>query len=200
MAMVKTYFRDEAGVLWYREIWRDGNIMVRHEGKAGTKGKSSTKSVRTRTWPSNPTATEQFAAFREQAIADGYAELSDEQMGTVVLQVWTATPDLSDPDDAWVLDAGEDALNEHLGWLGLGHCDGNDIGGLPPAASGREGTVINLFCPVVDTALGVKALRRFVSAHDLAPHCAIATREPDPDAEYVLAWAPRKSVAEQFSL
>lgn len=190
--MIKTYRRDDTGALFYREAWRDRGIFCRHEGKVGTKGKRGNSTIRSRTWPQNPTATEYFREFQAQAEADGFAEIPDAEHGSVVLQLWTHTHDLSDPRDAWILDEGQDALNDHLGWLGVGHCDGNDVGGAPPAEHGPEGTVVNLFCRVVDVPLGVKAVRSFVTKFDLAPRCVVGSREPGDEADYVLAWSPRR--------
>ncbi|GGF34136.1 hypothetical protein GCM10010922_06660 [Microbacterium sorbitolivorans] len=200
MTMIKTYRRDDEGVLWYREIWRDAAFMVTHTGKVGTKGKVSSERLHSSDWPNKATEDQQLAAFREGAAADGYAEIDEDDMGWAVLQYWTASPDFSDPADARFLDEAEIALDTRLGWLGLGHCDGNDIGGTPPEASGREETVVNLFCPVVDTAIAARALRRFATEQELAPHCAVATRESAPDADYELAWTPKRSVLKTFTL
>lgn len=192
MGMVKTYRRDGDGTFFYREAWNDRGVFVRHEGKVGTKGKRRNSPIRSRTWRDRPTATEYFRAFREETAADGFAEVPDEEHGWVVLQLWTSTSDLSDPADAWILDEGEEALNNHVGWLGVGRCDGNDIGGTPPEGSGFGGTVVNLFCLVVDVPLGVRAVRAFARKHELTARCVIGAREPGEDSPYVLAWSPRK--------
>lgn len=194
MTLIKTYRRDEDGILFYREAWKDGSAFFRHEGKAGTKGKRQNRAIQSRTRPDKPTLAEYVRAFKEEAAADGFAEIPEDAQGWVVLQVWTRTADLSDPRDAWLLDEGQEALDDHLGWLGLGHVDGNDLGGTPPDESGANGTVLNLFCKVVDTTLGVKAVRSFATRHDLPPDCVIAAREAGDDTDYVLAWTPRRSI------
>ncbi|MDR4533080.1 hypothetical protein [Glutamicibacter sp. PS] len=191
MMMHKTYRRDDDGTLHYREAWKDKGFVVTHTGKVGTKGKQQARSVKSKTWPNNPTATEQLAQFLAQATADGYRELADDEMGWAVLQIWTE-PD--GPLAEWVLAEGTGELNEKLGWLGLGHYDGYDIGGTPPTESGLEGTRINLFCRVVDCKLGVKALRAFGREHDLIQRTLIAAREPGAQHEYALAWAPTKKI------
>lgn len=192
MAMIKTYRRDGDGVLHYREAWSETGGVRTHEGKVGAVGKTRFHPTRSRTWPQRPTATEFLRSFEEEAAADGFHEVPSERHGWVVLQCWTRSPDLSDPDDSRILDEGEAALDQYLGWRGVGHCDGNDIGGNPPHGYDLDGTVVNLFGRVVDTALGVKVVRGFARAFDLTPWHVIATREPGDDSPYVLAWSPRR--------
>jgi hypothetical protein len=192
MAMIKTYRRDGEGTLRYREAWSDKGGVWTHEGSVGAKGRSRLRPTRSRTRPDDPTATEFLREFTEEAAAAGYLPVPEDRYGWVVLQCWTHSPDLSHPEDDRLFEAGQEALDQYLGWRGVGHLDGNDIGGSPPAGRGRNGTVVNLFCRVVDTALGVKAVRGFAREFDLGPHHVIGAREPGEDAEYVLAWSPRK--------
>ncbi|MHC6176371.1 hypothetical protein [Glutamicibacter sp. X7] len=191
MQMRKTYRRDEQGALHYREAWRHKTLFITHEGKVGAKGREKVRGVKGPTWPNNPTATEQMSAFLEQATADGYRELADDELGWVALHLWTEP---NDPLEDWVLSDGADHLNELVGRLGLGHYDGYDIGGTPPAETGLEGTRINLFCRVVDCKLGVRALRAFGKEHDLTQRTMIASREPGAEQEYTLAWTPTKKI------
>ncbi|MEE2060222.1 hypothetical protein [Rhodococcus artemisiae] len=192
MAMIKTYRRDDDGVLHYREAWSEKSGVRTHMGAVGTKGRTRFHSTRSRTWPDKPTATEFLHDFTEESAADGYFPVPDDDHGWVVLQCWTFTADLSHPDDQRLFEQGQDALDEHLGWRGVGHYDGNDLGGKPPAGYDLHGTVMNLFCKVVDTGLGVKVVRSFARAFSLTPYHVIATREPGDDNDYVLAWSPRK--------
>lgn len=192
MPMVKTYRRDEAGVLHYREVWSEKGGAWTHAGKVGTKGTSRFHSTRSRTWPDRPTTSEFIRAFTEEAAADGYRTVPDEQHGWVVLQCRTHSPDLSHPEDLRLFDEGQEALDQYLGWRGVGHLDGNDVGGSPPAEYGLEGTVLNLFCRVVDIDLGVKVVRGFAREFDLTLHHVIGKRRPESDAAYALAWSPRR--------
>jgi hypothetical protein len=192
MAMVKTYRRDDAGVLHYREAWSDRGGVVVHSGKVGTKGTSHFRPTRSRTFPNNPTATEFLRQFTSEAAADGFHRLPDDAHGWVVLQCWTHSPDLSHPDDGRLFDDGQDALNEYLGWRGVGHYDGNDVGGNPPDGYDLDGTVLNLFCRVVDTTLGVKAVRGFAREFGVTALHVVGSREPGDDSGYVLAWSPRR--------
>lgn len=196
MTLIKTCRRDEGGALHYREAWDDGRAFLRHEGRVGTKGRRRNWAIRSTTRPDKPTAAEYFRAFREEAAADGFTELADEDLGWAVLQVQAATAGLGDPDDGWLLEDGAEALSDHLGWLGVEHYDGYDVGS---AASAPDGTVVNLFCRVVDIPIGVRALRSFATRHGLPPRCLVAPREPGDESEYALAWSPVRS-AKAFSL
>lgn len=190
------YRRDADGVLhvreaWIYEAWEGYYPMRTREGKVGTKLRSSYQSTRSDVRPERPTGEEILADFAAQGAADGYRELGDDAAAWVVLQCWTSTPDLSDADDARLFEHGTDALDLYLGDRGVGYCDGHDIGGFPPPESGQRGTVMNLFCRVVDATLGVRAVRGFVRSFGLGPHHVIGAREADTD--YELAYSPRKA-------
>ncbi|MDT0269812.1 hypothetical protein RM844_26355 [Streptomyces sp. DSM 44915] len=192
MAVIKTYRRDDDGVLHYREAWSERGGVRTHEGKAGTKGRHRHHATRSRTRPDRPTATEFLRTFTEAAVADGYQRVPADRHGWVVLQCWTHSADLSHPDDDRLFAEGQDALDEYLGWRGVGHCDGNDVGGRPPTGYDLAGTVLNLFCPVVDTALGVRVVRGFAREFGLSQLHVVGAREPGAESPYVLAWSPRR--------
>ncbi|MGO1591546.1 MAG: hypothetical protein ACTHW1_00085 [Ancrocorticia sp.] len=194
MAQIKTYRRDEEGILHYREAWTDKSSFRTHFGEVGTKGTAKAQTVRGTALyrQDKPTATQYMRMFKEEAHADGYAEITDEDHGWAVLQVWTHTPDFSHPDDARLLPEGEEALNDFVGWYGIGHCDGYDVGGTPPAIHKLDGTVVNYFCKVVDTEISVKVLRIFTRKFGITQKFVIGTREPGENTDYVLAWSPRK--------
>lgn len=130
--MLKTYRRDPDGTLSHREAWTESDGITVHSGTLGTKGTTNQLAARSRTCPTNPTHIELMSAFAERAVADGFAEIPVEDHGWVVLQVWMFTHDLSNPNDAWIFDHGQEQLDDRLGWVGVGHCDGNDIGGQAP--------------------------------------------------------------------
>lgn len=189
--MIKLYMRDDDGALHYREAWTENGGVHTHHGKVGTRGKSRFHPTRSRTWPDKQTAADFLRTFREHAEDDGFHEVPGPDHGWLVLQCWTCSPDFSHPDDRRLLDEGQEALDQHLGWHGVGHVDGNDIGGTPPDAYDLAGTVLNLFCRVVDTTVGVKVVRSFARQFQLTPYHVIGTREAG-DSPYVLAWSARK--------
>lgn len=190
VAMIKTYRRDEAGALHYREVWDVKGGVVVHQGKVGLKGRSRTHG-----------ATGEFRdRFVEQAAADGFLPVPDGEHAWVVLQCWLFSEDLSHPDDVWIREKGNEALDEYLGWRGLGHLDGYDIGGSSPGSEpGYDGPKLNLFCKVVDGPLAVKALRGFIRAYRRPSAYVIGLRQPGEETPYELAYSPRKSDTD-FSL
>lgn len=191
--VIKTYRRDESGVLYFREAWKDGSLLIINEGKVGSKGKRSHRGTRGRALYRQelPTMPQRIKEFRAETAASGYLEASDDALGWVVLQCWTHSHDLSHRDDARLFDQGQDALNEYLGVRGVGHLDGYDIGGKAPAEYELDGTVLNLFCRAIDTGLGVKVVRGFARDFGLSQMYIVASREPGADSPYVLAWSPR---------
>jgi hypothetical protein len=57
-------------------------------------------------------------------------------------------------------------MNECLGWSGLGHCDGGDMG------SGQ----MNVFCYVVDAAIAERVIVNDLKEHALLDGAVIAQR------------------------
>lgn len=184
--LIKTYRRDDEGVLHYREAWKaDGGVVV-HQGRVGLVGRSRVHRA--------PDPKRFGERFLEQAAADGYRPLPDEERSWAVLQCWLFSADLSHPDDDWIMGEGHDQLDEYLGWRGLGHLDGNDIGGSAPEPySDLEGPKLNLFCPVVDGPLAVKALRGFVRKFRRPSLYVIGLRAPGEESDYELAYSPRRT-------
>lgn len=190
MTMIKTYRRDADGVLHYREAWSEAGGVRTHEGKVGTKGSTRFHSSRSRNWPNNPTATEFLRSFVETAAADGYHPIDLNDHAMAVLQIVLSSPDLSDPDDARLFEHAEDVLNEVLGWRGVGHCDGNDVGS--NSAPGASQPVLNLYCPVVDEAAGVSAVRRAARDLGIEQPYRVGVRAPGEHTDYQLAWSPTR--------
>ena len=191
--MIKTYRRDEAGALHYLECWDHNSTFYVHKGKVGTKGQSLTRVLKGRNRPTSPTLQESVDSFRTEAAAKGYAELAGDDRGWLVLQVTLLSEDLSHEADLRVFDELPDAINDYVSWRGVGHYDGNDIGG------GK----INFFLPVADNEIAVKVVRRFLKEFGAPQPMLIATRAPvssDPEADYTVAWAQRKGDRESFSL
>lgn len=56
--------------------------------------------------------------------------------------------------------------------------------------------MVNLFCPVVDSEIGVRLLRRIVREFGLSQRFVIGAREPGQDAALTLAYSPRKTDTE----
>jgi hypothetical protein len=71
----------------------------------------------------------------------------------------------------------EDLLNSRLGWTGLGHCDGGDIG---------SGTM-NIVCLVVDPDLAAPVIVRELEQKG---HREGVTLAVERDGEFEVRWPP----------
>lgn len=91
-------------------------------------------------------AKEQVAQQEAQAEAHGYHEIPDEAHH--ILTIEYSVEGHGTRDDLEKIQALEDRLNETLGWTGLGHCDGFEIG------SGA----MECFCLVVDAQIGAQVI------------------------------------------
>jgi hypothetical protein len=136
----KTYRKGDAG-LEYWEAWTSDEGVVEHRGLCGDAGTC-------RTLPPRRSALETLAASKADAQSHGFKVISDARHQTV-------TVDLKATDgEAWAgllarRHALEDWLNEELGWTGLGHCDGGDVG---------DGSA-TAFCVVVNVKLAISTLK-----------------------------------------
>lgn len=143
--LFKLYKRD--GDVWsYYEVWiDDADIVTVHEGRCGESGTAETFAQSDRA---------SGLAYVKAKVAEGrkreFRPVPESRQPTLVVDL-LVTED--DPDA--LLDrrhALEGLLDQELGWLGLGHCDGGDIG--------AEGA--SVFCPVVSYALAATAVRNLL--------------------------------------
>lgn len=154
--MIKLYKQD-GGRLLYWETWEDGGKHIMHWGEVGDEGE--TQSVRSGLFRD---AEKTVAEEMERRKREGYAEIDDAALQTVLIQyrleTWGA------PEDLERRHAIEDLMNNQLGWTGLGHCDGGDIG---------SGT-INVCCLVVDAERAAPVMVRILREADQLEGAVIA--------------------------
>ena len=142
--MRKLYKKDGERLLYW-ETWDDDGKHIMHWGVVGDEGE--TQAVRSGMFRKADTTVAEEMARREQ---EGYAEIDDEDLQTVIVQYRTET--WGDLDDLEKRHGLEDLLNNQLSWVGLGHCDGGDIG---------SGT-INVCCLVVDARIAGPVMVRIL--------------------------------------
>ena len=138
--MRKLYKRDGERLLYW-ETWDDDGKFIMHWGVVGDEGETQT--VRSGLFRDAEKTVAEEMARREQ---EGYAEISDEDLQTVLIQYRTAS--WGDLEDLEKRQAIQDLMDNALGWTGLGHCDGGSIG---------SGT-INFCCPVVDAKIAAPVM------------------------------------------
>lgn len=136
--MFKVYSRLGDGRLLYREAWVAGARIIEHWGECGDRGQTK----------EHPYSGNTFQKLQENARTAGYQPIPDDEMAMLVIEYpvdgWGSPADL---DQRHKL---EEAFNELIGWLGLGHLDGGSIG---------SGTMEVALC-VVDFDIARAALER----------------------------------------
>ncbi|MDR0230001.1 MAG: hypothetical protein LBI72_13220 [Flavobacteriaceae bacterium] len=176
--MLKYYKKDFSGVILYKETWVDseqGQYII-HWGKYGYQGK--VKQV-----PLNEYTSEEeyFRMFKEECEKDKYALVPREEMYQVVIQFPLASA-LGNKRDKWLQEKIEEYLNEYLGWRGVGHVDGFDIGRFK----------LNIFCKVVEPTKAVSCIKTCLKTYYLdLTRCCIASRKQSEE-EYIIHYSLKK--------
>ncbi len=118
--MIKLYKGTTSGVL-YHEAWSGDCTITEHWGKLGDLG-----STRDHILTEADDPNEVIEAVLAPARANGFTELNDGDLQLLLIeyriQGMGSTADL---DKRQAL---EDRMNEVLGWVGLGQCEGGNIG------------------------------------------------------------------------
>lgn len=125
----------------------------------------------------------------------GYAPIPDEEMYIVAVQFPMKSLKGS-KRDLWLRDIVEKYLNDSLGWEGLGHVDGWDMGQL---SCKEKKYALTVFCYVVDAVLGVKNVLSTLRYSRLDPYrVKIAIKSIKGDSKYVLKYAADKKDMEFY--
>lgn len=138
--MFKTYRKVEAG-LEYWEAWISDHGVTQHRGMCGHTGKS-------RLLPVLISPLQALESDRADAFRQGFRPIPETRLHLLAVEL------KADDGGDWreLLDrrvALEDWLNQELGWTGLGHCDGGEMGGGAATA----------YCLVVRVPLAVTVLK-----------------------------------------
>jgi hypothetical protein len=152
--MIKLYKETGDGLLYW-ETWEHEGTHTIHWGVVGETGQ--TKELRT-SLLRNAEKTVQKEMRERQS--EGYAER--EELDVLLIQYrldsWGSSADLERRHKI------EDLMNECLGWTGLGHCDGGDIGS----------ETINICCLVVDPYTAVAPISAELQRNQLLEGATIA--------------------------
>jgi hypothetical protein len=146
--MFKLYRRLGAAIE-YREAWIGERAVVEHWGVCGERGE-----VRHHPVSSKEEASQTLRAVRAASEA-GFRPLAPSRHKTLAVEFAVSESDLAALDRRHAL---EDFLNEEIGWIGLGHCDGGSIGG----------GAMEVLCRVVDYELAVRVLTPILRASPFA--------------------------------
>lgn len=172
--MIKLYKFVENKGLHYKEMWFDNqkNVIVIHSGKVGYIGKCEEISI----------AVEHVEKYSERFVSEcnqqGYINLHDDDLCWLVIQ-YPLKSEFGNKRDAWLKDKVYEYLQSHLGWYGLGHVDGFDIGNKK----------LNIFCKVVDEEKAVSSIKTCLKTSRLDfTHARIATKKINEN-EYQLKYS-----------
>jgi hypothetical protein len=129
--MIKLYKTSDDTRYW--EAWSTATGVTIHWGVVGDQGQ--TREIQLGHGENPTTIIEREA---KQPKKEGYCKIPNSKLSRLVIQYRIdGMGEVSDLDKRVKV---EQLMNECLGWKGLGHCDGGDLG---------SGT-INIFCFVVD--------------------------------------------------
>ena len=161
--MIKLY-KKTAGLTEYWEAWSADNEVTVHWGVIGERGTTRTIPLKGGEDPDKVIAKES-----QRPKTEGYKKVSPAKHARIIVQY--RINGMGTPED---LDRGhevEGLMNECLGWLGLGDCDGNDIG---------SGTM-NIFCFVVDSAVAIPHIVGELKAKGLLEGAVVAISSEEGD-------------------
>jgi len=144
--MLKLYRRVDKGLEYYK-TWPTDEGIIEHRGRCGERGRALRHATRD--------VAEQhriLTRLRDAAKSDGFRNIPQSRLATLIVECLITGFGSTDEIDR--RHALEDFLDEQLGWLGLGHCDGGARG------SGS----MEVFCFVVDHAIAREALAPILSS------------------------------------
>ncbi len=132
--MKKLYrYNEKQQRYFYDEAWVDGETIVEHVGKLGTRGRTISHRR-----SAGVSAEDDVLRVLQPGIRGGYKEIPINSHSTLIVEY--EVDGFGTPSNVAKRHALEGRLDNILGWTGLGHCDGGSIG---------SGTM-EAFCLVVD--------------------------------------------------
>lgn len=186
-AMCKLYLQDDSG-LHYAECWRnetaDGYEVHLHKGDVGDVGLHQQMDC-----PSLEDYQQVAAEFYQEFTSQGYEPWPEEALQWMVTQFPVAAMDLQESSpsqaDTELRDAACQILNDALGWNGLGHVDGWEMG---RSVADKDVYVLNVYCCVVDAERSVGLMIQALEKRLDCSRLKIAVWEAAAD-DYELVYA-----------
>jgi len=187
--MKKLYKEDDQGNLLYAEYWiNPEKQVIIHTGKVGKEGVTEELE-----FDSEETSLKYFLDRFEPK---GYQAFSKDDKTYLVVQ-FPMKSLKGNKRDHWLKEKVMEYLNEELGWRGLGHVDGFDMGemiNLPKSYA------LNIFSEVVDEEKGIAAIKRCLRTYRLDyTRIKIASRPLLSNTTFKLKYSAKKK-DQTFSL
>jgi hypothetical protein len=184
--MFKLHKKDSKNNLLYAECWisNEGKGIV-HTGKVGKEGKTETYIIGEK-FEKNTDFLKHFEVHFRQS---DYADFNDNNLTWLVVQFEMKSLK-GNKRDHWLKDKVTEYLNEELGWRGIGHIDGFDMGE-QIAFKGKY--ALNIFCEVYDEEKGIAAIKRCLREYRLDyTRIKIAARPYLSDIGFQLKYSAKK--------
>lgn len=182
--VIKLYKIIEDKGLHYKEMWFDNaqSATVVHWGKVGFVGKTEEYSM------SIEEAKDYSRKFTSTCKEEGYNEFPEEELVDIIIQ-FPLKSEQGNKRDKWLGEKCTEYLQDHLGWRGLGYCEGSDIGNKR----------LNIFCIVVDEDRAVSSIKTCLKTNRLdLTHAIIVARRWNEDGEFRLKYSHKP--IKEFSL
>ena len=191
--MFKLHKRDATNNLLYAECWvSDEKLIVVHTGKVGKKGETEEFTIGEKF----KTSSEFLSHFEENFKKLGYSEFHEADLTWLVVQFEMKSLKGAKRDH-WLKDKVSEYLNDELGWKGIGHVDGADMGE-QIAFKGKY--ALNILCEVYDEEKGIAAIKRCLREYRLDyTRIKIASRPYLSDVGFQLKYSAKKK-DQTFSL
>jgi hypothetical protein len=150
-------YKKTKDVTRYWEAWNVEDEITIHWGTLGERGETRTAKVEPGTSPKSIITRDSKPLKNE-----GYKTIPVSRLAQVVIQYQIDGMGTTDDLDKRI--RVENLMNESLGWRGLGHCDGGDIGS----------STMNVFCYVVDASIAIPHIVQELKSEALIEGAVIA--------------------------
>ena len=189
--MIKLYKHDNNDFL-YAECWVDANQVIIHKGKIGKKGHTEQLNLKDKL----NSEEDIINSFKKKFELEGYQKIPHDSVYLLVVQ-FPMKSIKGNKRDHWLKDKVIEYLDNELGWLGVGHIDGFDMG---QQISFPTKYTLNIFCEVVDESIGIAAIKRCLREYRLDyTHIKIASKLYFSDNKFELKYSAKKQ-DQTFSL
>ncbi len=185
--MFKLHKKDSKNNLLYAECWiSDNEKGIVHTGKVGKDGDTKEFDIGEKF----RTMSDFLEYFAEHFKQLGYYKFKDDDLTWLVVQFEMKSLK-GNKRDHWLKDKVTKYLNSELGWRGIGHVNGFDMG---EQISFKGKYALNILCEVYDEEKGIAAIKRCLREYRLDyTRIKIASRPYLSDVGFQLKYSAKKN-------
>lgn len=184
--MFKLHKKDKQNNLLYAECWiSDEAKGIVHTGKVGKEGNTEEHNL----GEEFKTTSDFLEHFQNHFKKLGYSEFQDDGLIWLVVQFEMKSLK-GNKRDHWLKEKVNEYLNSELGWRGIGHVEGFDMG---EQITFKGKYALNIFCEVYDEEKGIAAIKRCLREYRLDyTRIKIASRPYLSDSGFQLKYSAKK--------